>query len=207
MKDAGKGLWFERTFLDVKLLTIETTTFLHMKREHKGRFCNVTTKHSLHFRIWENGILRHIKQQMWSEKCDTFRYETRKRTFHVELKMWHILNYATGTYRLLQGFRLYVCILGHSSVHNFPRLVSPTGSPSRGGDVTIYIRFKPTELAHPFLFCSRVYFCLHCPFNCILFHKFSQQLSVFSLLSLWSYLCLTGSVNHISIWKSPSALI
>ena len=42
---------------------------------------------------------------------------------------------------------------------------------------------KPTELAHSFLFCSCVCFCLYGPFNCILFHKFSRQLSVFSLCS------------------------
>ena len=42
---------------------------------------------------------------------------------------------------------------------------------------------KPTELAHSFLFCSCVYFCLYDPFNCISFHKFSRQLSVFSLCS------------------------
>ena len=42
---------------------------------------------------------------------------------------------------------------------------------------------KPTELAHSFLFCSCVYFCLYVPFNCILLGKFSQQLSAFSLCS------------------------
>ena len=34
-----------------------------------------------------------------------------------------------------------------------------------------------------FLFCSCVYFCLYGPFNCIPFHKFSRQLSAFSLCS------------------------
>ena len=42
---------------------------------------------------------------------------------------------------------------------------------------------KLTELAQSFLFCSCVYFCRYDPFNCIPFHKFSQQLSVFSLCS------------------------
>ena len=59
----------------------------------------------------------------------------------------------------------------------------PVGSPSRGGDVTVYVWHKPTELAHSFLFCSCVYFCLYGPFNCISFHKFSRQLSAFSLCS------------------------
>ena len=44
-------------------------------------------------------------------------------------------------------------------------------------------RHKATEHAHSFLFCSCVYFCLYGPFNCISFHKFSRQLSVFSLCS------------------------
>ena len=38
---------------------------------------------------------------------------------------------------------------------------------------------KPTELAHSFLFRSCVCFC-PCPFNCISFHKFSEQLSALS---------------------------
>ena len=42
---------------------------------------------------------------------------------------------------------------------------------------------EPTELAHSFLFCSCVYFGLYGPFNCILFHKCSRQLSAFSLCS------------------------
>ena len=59
----------------------------------------------------------------------------------------------------------------------------PSDSPSRGGDVTGYVWHKPTELARFFLFCSCVCFCPYGPFNCISFHKFSRQLSVFSLCS------------------------
>ena len=59
----------------------------------------------------------------------------------------------------------------------------PKGSPSRGGDVTVYVWHKPTELAHSFLFYSCVYFCLFGPFNCSSFHPFSRQLSVFWLCS------------------------
>ena len=59
----------------------------------------------------------------------------------------------------------------------------PMISPSRGGDVTVYVCHKSTELAHSFLFCSCVCFCLYGPFNCISFHKFSRQLSAFSLCS------------------------
>ena len=42
---------------------------------------------------------------------------------------------------------------------------------------------KLTEVAQSFWFCSRVYFCLYDLFNCISFHKFSRQVSVFSLCS------------------------
>ena len=84
----------------------------------------------------------------------------------------------------------------------------PAGSPSRGGDVTVYVWRKPTELAHSFSFCSYAYFCLSGPFNCTSFHKLSQQFSIFSLCSsslssqaYWSFQV------YISLWKSPSALI
>ena len=54
--------------------------------------------------------------------------------------------------------------------------------------VTLRFWHKPTELAQSFflsffIFCSCVYFSLYGPFNCISFHKFSRQLSVFSLCS------------------------
>ena len=62
----------------------------------------------------------------------------------------------------------------------------PVGSPSRGGDVTAYVWHKPTELAHSFLFCSCVYFCLYGPFNCILFHKNLLTTLCFLTLFLWS---------------------
>ena len=59
----------------------------------------------------------------------------------------------------------------------------PVGSPSHGGDVTVYVWHKPPELAHSFLVCSCVYFCLYGPFNCISFHKFSRHLAAFLLYS------------------------
>ena len=61
--------------------------------------------------------------------------------------------------------------------------IVPAGSPSRGGDVTVYVWHKPTELAHSFLFCSCDYFRLHGPVNRISFHIFSRQLSAFQLCS------------------------
>ena len=42
---------------------------------------------------------------------------------------------------------------------------------------------KPTELARTFLFSSCVCFCLYSPFSCVSAHKFSRQLSAFSLCS------------------------
>ena len=57
-------------------------------------------------------------------------------------------------------------------------------SPQAHLHVVGMLRFMlSTELAHSFLFCSCVYFCLYGPFNCISFHKFSRQLSAFSLCS------------------------
>ena len=80
----------------------------------------------------------------------------------------------------------------------------PTGSPSRSGDVTIHVcDINLPSLPIPFLFGSCVYFCLYGPFNCISFHKFSWQLSVFSLcfsslisaLLVLSTICLSMKVS------------
>ena len=46
----------------------------------------------------------------------------------------------------------------------------PVGSPSHGGDFTVYVWHKPTELAHSFSFCFCIYFCLYDPLNCVSFH-------------------------------------
>ena len=87
--------------------------------------------------------------------------------------------------------------------------VSFLGSPSRGGDVTVYGWHKSTELAHSFvLFCSCVRFCLN-GFSTIFYSiNFSRQLAVFSLCSsgLISALLVLSTI-YISLWKSPSALI
>ena len=83
----------------------------------------------------------------------------------------------------------------------------PAGSPSRGGDVSICVWHKPTELAHSFLFCSCVYSCLYDPLNCISFHTFSQQLSSFSLCSSSLISLPYWSIQlHISLWKSTATL-
>ena len=66
---------------------------------------------------------------------------------------------------------------------------------------------NPAEPAHSFLFCSCVYFCLYGPFNCISFHEFSRQLSVFSLCSsgLISALLVLSTIYLLG--NSPSDLI
>ena len=64
-------------------------------------------------------------------------------------------------------------------------------------------RHKPAGLAHYILFCACVCFCHHGPFNCISFHKFSWQLSTFSLCSSGLVLPL----NYIYLFETPSALI
>ena len=71
-------------------------------------------------------------------------------------------------------------------------------------------RHKPTELAPSFLFSSCVCFCLYNPFNCISFHKFSPKTPRFLTLFFWSYFCLSGLFNYISLsetlpqpWRNP----
>ena len=77
--------------------------------------------------------------------------------------------------------------------------------PSRAVDAMFYVWHKPNELAHSFLFCSCVCFRLYDPFNCILFHKFSRQLSIFWLI-FWSYLCLIkfGRKNWMKLLWYPT---
>ena len=57
------------------------------------------------------------------------------------------------------------------------------------------------ELANPFLFCSFVCFCLYGPFNCISFHKLSQELRFLTPL-FRSHFCLFGPLNYISLYES-----
>ena len=90
----------------------------------------------------------------------------------------------------------------------FANRVVPAGSPALGGDVAFQVFWhKPTELAHPCLFCSCDYFCLYGPFNCISFHKFSRRLSVFLLCSSGLNSALLVLSIYVSLWKYPSALI
>ena len=123
-------------------------------------------------------------------------------------------------------FCVYFCLYGPFnciSFHKFSRQLSAFSLLSSGLFILPYRSFqpyislrkppsallwhRPTELAHFFLFCSCIYFCLYGPFNCILFHKFSRQLSVFSLCSSGLTLPYWSFQLYVSLWKSPSALI
>ena len=84
-------------------------------------------------------------------------------------------------------------------------------SPSRGGDVTVYFWHKPTELALPpplffysvlvsvsvFMTLSTVFRSINPPYNSPFSHTVLPVLSV----PHWSFQL------HVSLWKSPSALI
>ena len=68
---------------------------------------------------------------------------------------------------------------------------------------------KPAELAHSLLFRSCVYFCLCGPFNCISFHKFSRQLSAFSLCScnlISAFLVLSTAYLFVKVSFSPDII-
>ena len=87
----------------------------------------------------------------------------------------------------------------------------PAGSLSRGWVVAVYVfDHKPTELSHSFLFCFCVYFCLYGPFNCISFHKFSRQLSAFSLCSsglISALLVLSTIYLFMKVSLSPDIIL
>ena len=85
----------------------------------------------------------------------------------------------------------------------------PAGSPSGGGDVTVHVWQNPAELAHSFLFCSCLCFCIYGPFNCISFQKFSRQLSAFPLCSsgLISALLVLSTIYHfMKVSLSPDII-
>ena len=107
------------------------------------------------------------------------------------LSRWHFLKQWTFYYQTWYG--------------DASLWVVPAGSPSGGGDVKVYVLYI-NQLSLPTRF--TLFLCLflsYCPFTCISFHKFSRQLSVFSLYSpsLISallvlstiYLCIKVSLN------------
>ena len=71
-------------------------------------------------------------------------------------------------------------------------------------------RHELTKLAHSFLFCSCVCFCLYGPFNNVSFHKFSWQLFTFSLCSsgLNSALLVLSTIYlFIKVSSSPDIIL
>ena len=70
---------------------------------------------------------------------------------------------------------------------------------------------KPTELAHSFLFCSCVCFCLYCPFNSVTFHSASYSLfpslrpTCSWLLTVWSKM-LSSRRCGLCFWHKPTEL-
>ena len=94
---------------------------------------------------------------------------------------------------------------GRGSTH---RLIT-SGSPSLGGDVAVYVFcHEPTELAHSFLFCSCVYFCLYGPFSCISFHQFSRHVLSFSSSGLISAsLVLSTICLFVKVPFSPDIIL
>ena len=79
----------------------------------------------------------------------------------------------------------------------------PTGSPSRGGDVTVYVLGISQPSFPHLLRCFCVYLGLYGPFNCISFHKSSRQLSAFSLCSS-SLICALLVLSTIYVFLKVS---
>ena len=95
--------------------------------------------------------------------------------------MKHLMNIGKDMFCLLlifkESFQVQVWIFSHTMDW------VPTGSPSRGGDVKVYV-LDINQLSLPTRF--TLFLCLflsYGPFTCISFHKFSRQLSVFSVCS------------------------
>ena len=69
----------------------------------------------------------------------------------------------------------------------------PTGSPSRGGDVAVYVfDINQPGLPTPFYSVLVSVSVFSGPFNCISFHKFSRQFSVF-------FLCSSGLISALLV--------
>ena len=86
----------------------------------------------------------------------------------------------------------------------------PTGSPSRGGDVAVYVfDINQPSLSTPF--CSAlVSVCLYGPFNCISFHKFSRQFSAFTFCSsglISAVLVLSATYLFVKVFLSPDIIL
>ena len=84
-------------------------------------------------------------------------------------------------------------------------------SPWPAGDIADYVfHKKATELAHSFLFCSCVRFCLYGPFDCISCHKLCQQLPTFSSCSLsliFALLVLLTIYLSMKVFLGPDLIL
>ena len=133
-----------------------------------------------------------------------------------------VWSFLRSTQAFSRGFRHYLYFfqwfLQLPSLFIFWKFMFPRGLTSTWLGMLQFMSNKPTELAHSFLFCSCVYFCLYGPFNCISLYQFSRQLFRSLTHFFRSYLCLIGPVNFISLYESllqptnylsnyPSALI
>ena len=104
------------------------------------------------------------------------------------------------------------CYLKHSLAVGRARSPSrPRGLPfSWWGCYDLCHRHKPAKLAHSFLFCSCICFCLYGPFNSISFHKVSRQLFAFSLRSsgLISALLILSTIDFcMKVSLSPDIIL
>ena len=83
-------------------------------------------------------------------------------------------------------FRWCILIAGPYRLFTFtllpPHLVVLMGSPSHGGDVTVYVK-DINQPSLPTFYSVLVFICLYSPFNCISLNKFSRQFSIFSRCS------------------------
>ena len=71
-------------------------------------------------------------------------------------------------------------------------LISAFAAPHCGATTIITTTATTITYYFSFLFCSFVSFCLYDPFNCISFHQFSRQLSVF-------WLCSSGLMSALLV--------
>ena len=92
-------------------------------------------------------------------------------------------------------------------VRSFSTCSVPADSPSRGGDVAVYVLdINQPSLPTLLILFLCVCFCLYDSFNCISFHEFSRQLSAFSLSSsglISAFLVLSAIYLFMKVSLSP----
>ena len=89
-------------------------------------------------------------------------------------------------------------------------LLSPWAHLHVVGMFQFMVWHKPAKFAHFFLFSCCVYFCPYDHFNCTSFHKFSQQLSTFSICSsglTYALLVLSTIYLFMKVSFSPDIIL